>query len=686
MFSLRKLSAVLLALLAGCRDERLAATEGELLVQPARVVLERVWVGHEASVDLELQNTSRRKLDVTLSVAAPWEIEPAIQLAGGERRVVPLRLRADRTGHLATTLSVTFGEQVREVTAEAEAFAPPECPASDCHVVTFDAASGECRDVLADDGTACGATNQCLVSAVCMGGQCLGTARDCGDQNACTADACDPATGCIHDAVACPASSNPCEVPVCDPQRGCAVAPAADGAACGPNDCLTARVCIGGQCVTRTAPEGSQCAAATACRGPGQCRGQRCELPAPGLLPPQWVYTPEEGHTVAFHGHADQLGNLYATESWVGPQYATGPQQGAAEDRAGAPFVEPPTGPINAILSLTPNGTVRFRVPAVYGCSGCAWGLSFAIDSAAHRLFFVSMSELRAHSTDDGRLLWRSSVTSGLPGYDLRPDGGPAFSWSPPLLIGDDAVGVPVIEGYTDHHSYVQVFDRVTGAARWQFHRKGHLYTPGVAASGELWTSSANCWAVAGEMTRVDPQGHQQASQFVEWIPSVYGADFALGSRSGRTHRLDSSFTLVDLSPLVPSVGTQLLVSGAQLVSWEQSARQLRSVDLVARTTTFTFSGVQGNGPEFELLRDGGVGWTAQVPDGGVLGAVDGRGVEVLACPLPLPVDSPTAIVRGRAYVESNGTIVAYDAPGLDVEPQGWVSRQGSLERGGRAR
>ena len=117
---------------------------------------------------------------------------------------------------------------------------------------------------------------------------------------------------------------------------------------------------------------------------------------------------------------------------------------------------------------------------------------------------------------------------------------------------------------------------------------------------------------------------------------------------------------------------------------WDQGS--LRSVNLATGAHAFDYRGVSGTAPDFELLRDGGVAWTAQIPDAGVLGAVNGRGEELVNCPLATPVDSATAIIRGRAYMQSSGDIVAYDVPGLDVEPGGWVTRHGSLQRGFGAR
>jgi hypothetical protein len=710
MISLRKLSLLVLALVGGCKAPALADAASELQVRPERLDFGTVWVGHRSAQKLELQNSGRMSLEVTLQVEAPFEVPASITLGGGESKEVDVGLLATQARALRGTVSVTWGSNTREVAVEAIAVSPPACPQQDCRTFTFDPQRGTCVEAVAGDGTSCGATNQCILSGVCMSGQCVGQARDCDDHNACTSDACDAATGCIHDDVACPGSSDPCVVPVCDAMTGCGLAPAADGVTCGSNDCVTAHVCISGQCVTRPAPDGSQCQAPTTCRGAGLCRNQACELPAPNLLSPAWRYDPPLDHELAFLGHVDAQGNIYATESWVGAPMATGGMQdGSGENRAGAadvacaplddggttcgaPFI--PNVPITAIVSFTPNGVLRFKVQVTQGCQGCTYGHFFAIDSAGHRLFFTSMGETQARSTDDGRLLWRITPTQGLPAYDVRPDGGAAFSSSPPLLIGNDVLGIPVIEGVSDHHSYVQVFDRATGAFRWQFHRKGHLYGTGVASSGELWTSSANCWAVAGEMARVNPAGVTQIAQFVQWIPSSYGSNYALGTTGGTLHVLNDSLQLTDIGMQTGAgpgaVG--LHRDDGELVLWDAPARRLSAHrGLPVRptfpvfNTEFTFNGVLGNGPEFELLADGGVGWTAQSTDGGFVGAVNARGVELFQCPVPGPVDSPTAMAKGRAFMESAGGIVAYDVP-VDVEPNGWVSRYGSLGRGGPAR
>lgn len=684
MRSLRILSLLTCALV-GCRDAALSSSTSGLEVRPERVNFGQVWIGHAATRQVELVNTGRETLEVALSVGAPFDAQTTARVGGGDTVTVPVGVTTTRSGLTLGTLSVTWRDQTREVPLEASALSPPDCPVQDCREFTFDPELGGCVERVLDDGASCGATNLCVSGGMCVSGECVGQARDCNDGNACTTDACDTSSGCLHDTVACAEPTDPCQVAVCDATSGCGFAPSVDGASCGPNDCNTAHVCIGGQCVTRPAPDGSQCAAPTQCRGAGLCRNQTCELPAPAPLQPRWRYTPPADHTVSFLGHVDAAGNLYATESWIGTPITVNAQNGAAEsDRAGL-AIPPADVPITAIISLTPNGSLRYRVEVTQGCSGCTYGHFFAIDSEGQRLFFTSMGETQARSLVDGHLLWRMTPTQGLPGYDVRSDGGAAFSINPPLLIGADVVGIPIIEGVNDHHAYVQVFDRATGQLRWQFHRKGHLYGTGVSMSGELWTSSANCWAVAGEMARVSPAGVGQATQFVQWIPNIYGDGFAIGTANGRLHLLDATFTLRDLTATTGATsGASPLVSDTQLVLWERG--QLSSHPLDGGARTFAFTGVQGSGPQFELTAQGGAAWTSQALDGGFLGAVNNVGEELFQCPLASRVDNTTTIVRGRAYVQAENTLLGFDAPGVDVAPRGWVSRFGSPGRGGPAR
>ncbi len=677
----RILSLLVVCGLSGCRENQVSATEGELLVQPARVDFGSVWLTHRDTSILELQNTARMGLEVTFESSAPFDVPPSIRIGGGERVEVELGLTASQLGLLEGEMRVSANGTTQRVPLRAMAVAPPTCAVRDCRTVTFNPLTGGCDEALAADGVSCRATNQCITSGVCAAGECVGKARDCDDANACTTDACDASTGCVHETVTCPRSLRACEVPVCSPATGCGLAPAVDGVSCGTNDCLTAEVCITGQCVTRPSPDGSQCKAPTTCRGPGICRQQTCELPAPTALNPAWRYTPRPGLTLVFLGHVDDSGNLYATET--GPFVRNGGFSGAPRQEAGDRVQATPT----YLLSLSPTGVVRFRVEVTADCSSCTSGLWYSIDSAGHRLFFNARGLTQARSTDDGHLLWSMTPSAGLPVYEPRADGGASFSASTPMLVGTDAVGVPITEGGSDHHSYVQVFDRANGAFRWQFHRKGHLYGAGVAVGGELWTSSANCWAVAGEMVRLNGSGAQQAAQFVQWLPSIYGEGVAIGAANGKLQRLDSAMTLTDLSTMTGAGSSSTpFLTGQQLVLWDGNAQVLRSVNLTSGVRAFGYRGVRGFSPDFELLRDGGVAWTAQLPDAGLLGAVNARGEEVLHCPLSTPVDSATAIIRGRAYVFSNSDIVAYDVPGLDVEPSGWVSRQGSLQRGFGAR
>ncbi|GMU58767.1 MAG: hypothetical protein AMXMBFR34_05300 [Myxococcaceae bacterium] len=655
-----------LAACLGCRDPGLTVTASDLSAMPSPLRISPAWVGHSSSTTLELQNRGRAVLDVTLEVDTPFSTPASVQVPAGETLPVAVSVTPEREGLVEAVLRVRWLDAVLEVPVSADAVAVPACPPGACHSASFDAAHGGCVESPLPDGTACGQGDVCLLQGSCVAGACVGQARDCDDRNACTADACSPEAGCLHVELACPSDGDPCHVPVCDAQSGCGTASAVDGTTCGPNDCSTAHVCVAGACVERAAPEGSQCAAPTVCQGAGVCRQGQCAAPPPALLTPVWTYQPPAGHTVTFFGTVDDDGNLYASEHWV--------QSVSHEVDV----------PVTALLKLSFQGQVEFREPVVADCPDCEWGLGLVVDSANRRVHFNALGRSRAHSAVDGRQLWERDVTAGLPVYDGLSDGGGSFYTQPPVLLGDDRVGVPVMEGMDDHHAYVQVLERGSGAQAWQFHRKGHLYGLGAAGNGELWTSSANCWAAAGDMARVSSQGQTVASRFIQLIPMIYGRDFGLGYASRTVQRIDPTLAT---SPVIPSgyYGVRL-VTGDRLTSYDRSAGVLSAVELTTSQVHFRFSGVWGTNPDFQLVRDGGVAWTAGLSDGGVLGAVDGTGQLILQCPLSTTVESSTAIIRGRAFVATSTGIAAYDVPGLDVEPSGWVAASGSLERGSRAR
>lgn len=674
MISLEKLMvASLLALvLVSCRRDELSGAESTLIVTPQEVVFGRAWVGRRATAQLTLRNEGRAPIEVALSTQAPFSTVTELRLGGGDERQVDVGLDTLSAGSFTGTVRLAWNGSTLEVPVSAEVAAIPFCPAADCREVTFDATTGACIDTVAADGTACGATDQCLVGGACVSGTCMGRPRDCSDGNACTADSCDSATGCRHDDVsqACPLSTNPCLVPVCEPVSGCGLVPVTDGTACGPNDCTTARVCVVGACVSRTAPEGSTCAPKTTCREAGVCHGQQCEVPPAAPMTPRWSYTPPAGHTLRFFGTVDDEGNAFATESWL--QRDTGNVRDV---------------PVTALVSLSRDGVVRFKEIVVSDCSWCQYGLALAVDTAGRRVFLSARSRLQAHSLDDGRLLWAQDVTLGVPTYDRLPDGGGSFSLSAPLLVGDTLVGVPLSEGVNDHHMYVRTFDRATGTPGWQLHKKGHLYGTGVDHTGELWLSSANCWAVAGELTRVAPSGVAQATRFHELYPSTAWAGFGIGRAGNAAWLIDRTLSLTNLSAMgVPAAPSAVLLRGNELITWD-SANGLMATDVTSGTHRFRTRALElGAAADFQLVKDGGVAWTGSYTDGGVLGAIDGRGAPLLSCVLPTKAESATAIVRGVAYVFGNGSLSGFSVPELDVESGGWVGRSGSPSRSGRAR
>lgn len=660
---------ILAVLAASCRDSSLLGAQGDLRVEPQHLDFPSAWEGQPATAAVTVTNAGRGRLEVTLTATAPFQVAPTLSLAGGADETVTVTLPASSAGDFEGVLSVSAGEKKFDVTLNAHVAEHPVCEASECHVSTFDPVRGECVEAPGNEDAPCGAHNACIIGAVCRNGTCMGTPRDCDDGDACTSDSCARAAGCRHDAITCAEPANPCLAALCDPSTGCGSTPVEDGVLCGDNDCSTAHVCIDGACVTRPSPEGSQCAPASGCIGPSACVNSICTPPPPSIQTPAWRYGPIPEHELVFRGHVDNDGNAYLVESYF------------QDDTQEIDTL------VTELVSFAPNGLERFREVVATGCNGCRYGIEFALDTTGGRLFYVLRDELVARSLTDGHVLWHVPYADGVPVYDGRPDGGGAYSPSAPMLVGTNAVAVPVMEGLSDHHSYVRVFDRATGQLRWQFHRKGHLYGPGVTGDGELWTSSANCWAPAGEVSRVASTGVELGSHFYTWMPQAYGDDEAFGydTNTGTVNRVDDGLLMHDLSPMVGNqhiYGTPLVLDS--IIVFKEPDGTVRSFDLTtgqnfALTDPRPMSGIQ-------LLRSGGVGWAGSTATGGYVRAVDPHGAQIYECPLSVPVDGPFSIVGGRVYANSGSNLVVFTTPGLDASPRGWSGERGSPERSGRAR
>lgn len=668
MRSVRILSWLLLFAAAGCRDARVLGANGELRVQPERLDFPTAWVGHRVTAAVILQNAGRRSIEVQLVTDAPFDVTVLVAVPGGETVSVDVGVLGRAAGSLDGVLVASAEGKQLAIPLHAEVQVPAVCAASACHVAAFDVVTGTCVEVIADDGASCGGDDACLVDGACRAGQCIGRALDCDDGNACTTDSCVPQVGCRHVEAACAPATDPCRVSFCDAVAGCSTAPALDGIACGPNDCSNAKVCIAGACVSRPSPDGSQCAQPTSCRGAGTCVNQVCEKPAPRLLQPAWSHTVGPEHDFVFGGHVDNDGNIYAVESYV------------VSDSGEVDVL------VTELVSFSPFSVERFRVRIATDCTSCRYSMEFALDTAGRRAFMLVRGQLVARSLDDGALLWSVSPSLGLPAYEPRADGGGAFSVMSVLLVGDTGVGVPIMEGLSDHHAYVRVFDRATGNFLWEIHRKGHLYGTGVSGDGELWTSAANCWAPSGDLARVGQGGVTRRSRFIEWMPQVYGEAFALGGANGGAAHVDGTMVLRDLSPALGNARTWAapLVVGERAVFFDRIRHVMSSVDLstgvgapVAATEGIT---------DAQLLRDGGIAWVGATVVGGYIRAVDGAGAELFSCPVSFAPEGAMAIVGGRLVARSGTALVVYETPGLDAEPNGWSADRGSPERSRRAR
>jgi hypothetical protein len=185
---------------------------------------------------------------------------------------------------------------------------PKTCAATDeCHLDgECNPETGECSDVVAEDGAPCDDGQTCTTDDACQDGGCQGTAVSCDDGLGCSIDSCDEASGacvadmkacsCVVDAdcddgnacngqetcgeadklcqrgtpVVCAPSGDACLKSVCVPETGeCSAEPVVDGTVCDDaNACTSRDTCQAGACVGADAVV---CTALSQCHVPGVC-------------------------------------------------------------------------------------------------------------------------------------------------------------------------------------------------------------------------------------------------------------------------------------------------------------------------------------------------------------------------------------------------------------------------------
>ncbi len=265
-------------MLGGCRERVVnMAVDVPLVVTPARVDFEQVFVGERVVRTISLRNEGQVARPVSFELAAPFAAAfTETSVAGGasvdlELSVVPL----EPGGRTATILL-----DGSEVTLVVDALTVPRCPApSACSTARFDLATRACVTEAKAEGAAC--STSCVSSGVCLQGECRGSAGTCDDGNVCTQDACAEGSGCVHVPLECAPPDDPCQAASCDTTGGCQKRAVEDGVRCGPDDCARnqARVCINGACVTRVRPQGELCfeTVAGVAAGPGRVDARNAE-------------------------------------------------------------------------------------------------------------------------------------------------------------------------------------------------------------------------------------------------------------------------------------------------------------------------------------------------------------------------------------------------------------------------
>ena len=662
-----------------CSGERLVSSRGELRATPNPLTFSEIAPGDTVSAPLQVTNETGARVELTLTTAAPYSVEPSsLTLEVGQQRTVDVRFSPASSGPQAGQLTLSSAASRTVVVLGGVA----RCASTAaCSTARFDALLG-CVDVPVANGTAC--SDPCLSGAQCRDGECRGAVLSCDDGDACTTDACG-AGGCVH--LSCPPPADPCQIASCE-AGGCVTHDAADGSACGPRDCSTARVCLAGACVSAVPPEGAACDSSC---GPGQCHAGQCKGGPLGLAV-TWSYTTASATQLSSKLAQDAVGNLYWTEN------------GFAATRN------------SELVSFTRNGALRFRT--VQGPGGAISQQPLFVDDAAGVVVGARPGgALGAWRTSDGAALWSHAVIGDyFTATDVTPavstflssladlgggKGVAQFLLYPPQMGGVGSPSATALIG----------FEFATGKKLW-----GNLRTG--LSSGVIADEHGNfyllTYAAASKLESRDRAGAlrwQAPMTATGWsAPSaVFDGKLYLGH--GET-LVTATGLLLAGPPISASEATQLFftglkdLEGAWLVSpnvavfGEGQYARLRAVDPVTHQTKWTDSrGVyetSGGAIDASALLDDGSVLMIDLSTQWSLVHVDPAGRRGEACPLQLDrnrVWGPHGMVldgeRLFTSVQQQDSVCgvyAFDVPKVVLPRHGWPVAQGNINQGSAPR
>jgi hypothetical protein len=668
----------MLAVLCACGKPHLTDSSQDLSLSAASLDFGPVQVGSTRSLSLVLTNGALSPRTAHVSAAAPFAVDTTLTLAAGASQGVAVPFSPTQQGPAAGLLTVQSDADPVSVPLTGLGLPLAACMhMDDCH---------DCDGHAFPAGMPCGQANVCLHNATCQHEVCVGDATSCYDGDPCTVDACDPHAGCQHfDGTGlCPAPDDPCQAPACDPQHGCIGIPQPDGAPCGPSDCTTAHVCIGGQCQVQSVPDGYACGRESPCQQKGACHAGACVQPPATPLTPAWSYTPPANvSAVHFEGVSDVQGNLYWLECGSG--------------LSGGPTYD------CMLVSYTVTGAKRFRVLHSAG---------IFIEPPLRQLIagglFISVRDdgrLVASFTDDGRAAWSTTLSS------------PAVYGTKVTDLASDGVQLWALFGGYAYDSELQAVT-VAGGAVTQV-------IPASDALGLVLDEGGNVYTDVSGLASFDPDGKLRFYVNNTTAPPVAVYNGEVFNANGGIHAsTDGSALVLAMADFTPAPLTPLMTSGARIVvggpdqcgwcincncpepiNYDVSVRNYVAGDSTVRYETLVAS--QSGFTDPVLLDTGGVLIAARKSSDTTmtLRELDASGNEQFACPLPEPsppsgqsvtYEPAVSVVAGHWAVLVHTTCPSCTPrppPRIDVYPvaanearAGWTGRHGGPQRMGRPR